>query len=137
MPADLEAAREWYSVHIRPRRRRNGAAGPAPVSPAPAAAELPIRSWRDRQERAAALLREQELARALGRSLDSDVVETVWASRIAGWRQRLLAIPSKAAARMPAGLQAKVLMILTELIREVLLELAGSPRGENGHDDKG
>ena len=50
-------------------------------------------------------------------------------------RTRLLALPTRCAAEVPAAMRAQVFEATTRLVDEALQEIADSPKG-NGHDER-
>jgi len=94
----------------------------------------PAADWRTRRDRAVALREELALSLATGRALDAGAVAAAWDKLVSRARARLLAIPSKCAGSVPAGVRTQVFELVTKLIHEALQELADS-KG-NGHDDE-
>lgn len=80
----------------------------------------------ERLTRAKADLAELELSENTGKLIPVDVVEREWLDLISRFRQRMLAIPARAAPLLVAvANQRAVFVLLTDLMHEALAELAG------------
>jgi len=135
MPAyDVAAAQAWHSSNVRTRRRRrNGPAAVAAAAPSTEPVGDPVtRSWRDRKERADALVKERELALSEGRLLDKTEVLAAWQKQIASFRSRMLAIPSEVAAQAPSASRVIVCNIVEREIHEALAEVSGLRGDDDG-----
>ena len=86
-----------------------------------------MRSWRDRKEKADALLREHELGVLDGRSLDAAQVRHALAKRDALVATRLRALPNRVRALMapaPGAVQRAVCAEVHRCVNELIRELA-------------
>ena len=128
---DAQSAAAWRATHIRPRRKRNGAAkaeatggirqSAAPPDPA-------VANWRDRRERAVALLTEIELDTAQGRHVPVEEVAKAAEARETLIRSRLRAIvPTRVRpmlqGRLAPALAHSICAEVSRAITELLIEL--------------
>lgn len=119
-----KAVREWVE-HTRPRvatgqKAKAGENGQA--LPAPSALALATQRERDARAR----LAELEYARKVGELVLAREVEIRWTERIVQARNQMLALPTRAKARLPQ-LSASDVTVLDALVREALEELATTP----------
>lgn len=79
--------------------------------------------WRVRKEAALTKIRERELARLEGRSLDRDEVRRTWGEILRMVRAGVMAAPSRVRSRLP-HLTAEDVRVIDAEIRQVLTALA-------------
>jgi hypothetical protein len=126
----LQAAQAWRAEHLSPEGTyRAGVAAERRESStaAPAAKPATEAHWRTRRARADALLREAELARLNGISLDRDATKAGWVRMLTTARARLLGIPATIAAQISSPAERlRIADILEREIFAALHELAGT-----------
>ena len=79
---------------------------------------------RARKMKADADVAEIEASILTGRVHEAKAVEELWIYQVMTAKSRILGLPSKIAAKMPAELAAEALEIATEIVHEALAELA-------------
>lgn len=142
--SDVQAARDWVAGNVIKRTKRNGAAANAThVSHSTASDRVvdpvvdpPVRSWRERVDRATAALRELELAERQGKLLPADLVERAQTKRFIAAKTRFRSMPRKIATQFaPAGKMQQMEEAILEMVDDALRELAGVGRGEAPRGD--
>ncbi len=127
----IAAATAWRAEHLSPegmfrasvaadRREFSTSTTTAPKSETEA-------HWRTRRARADALLREAELARLNGLSLDRATTQAGWVRMITTMRARLLAIPTRIVPMVAAAERGRLADALEAEIYDALHELGGGP----------
>lgn len=116
------AAKTWRDEHCDPDRMK-----PAPGTVAAEPDGERTRTWKDRLDKVRCLREERQLAVEAGDYLPAATVLQRWTKHMADLRQRLLAVPTRAAVRVrPESRRDEVLALVEEELYAAMNEISGN-----------